>query len=245
MGLHDLPLVGVQRGRLVQDPVGDPDLADVMEQRAPLEVAQLTPLDAELPGEPHGVAGHPTGVPLGLRVAAVQGVDQAVQHVSAPLMHPALQLLVEPAERLVLLADEPVQSRVVAGDLDGVDHLRQHAQHLGLRPWLGHQPMDLNAVDRLHRGPKFALAGDQDPPGAGLDHRHPLEKVDAVDLRHAPVGQDHLNLVGRQVAEGGQRLIEDLQPVVGVPQRTPQCAQLQGIVVEVEDACRVGHPPAP
>ena len=47
--VHDHPLVAVQPLLLEQDVVGDADLADVMEQAAPLERLELGVADPHLP----------------------------------------------------------------------------------------------------------------------------------------------------------------------------------------------------
>ena len=60
--LHDLPLLVVEGAGLLQDALGDPDLADVVEEGADLDGIELGAGVAEPPSERDGDGGDPLGV---------------------------------------------------------------------------------------------------------------------------------------------------------------------------------------
>ena len=92
---HLRPLAFVERSRLEQDGVTHADLADVVQRGPPLDVVELAPRDAHLPGQAPRVAPDPARVPLRLRVAQVQRRHQPVQQVRGPLLDQRVQPLVD------------------------------------------------------------------------------------------------------------------------------------------------------
>ena len=72
MLLHLAPLVGIERARLEQDPVGDADLPDVVEQEAPLEARIVDERGLDLEREPDAVGRDALGVAARAEVARVE-----------------------------------------------------------------------------------------------------------------------------------------------------------------------------
>ena len=60
--LDDLELLVRERPRLVQDLGGNPDLADVVEERRELEPLERVPVEAELAADEQRHVGDPAGV---------------------------------------------------------------------------------------------------------------------------------------------------------------------------------------
>src|SRR2546423_877312 len=60
--LHNLPLVLVEWTGLVQDPLGDPDLADVVQKRSDLDRVEIGPCVAEPGRERDGHLGDTLGM---------------------------------------------------------------------------------------------------------------------------------------------------------------------------------------
>ena len=87
---HDRPLLGRQRARLEQDGVGDADLADVVQQHAVGEVAQVLLRHAVLAGGGQRVAVHAARVGLGADVARVEGGAQRLQRRPVRLLQLAI-----------------------------------------------------------------------------------------------------------------------------------------------------------
>ena len=91
---HLVPLLLVEWAGLEQNRVAYPDLADVVQHRAALDVVQLSPAKSQLMGQPAGVQPHPARMPLRLRVPQVQGRDQTVEQVVGAFLHQTIQLAV-------------------------------------------------------------------------------------------------------------------------------------------------------
>ena len=81
VGLHDRPLLVVERARLVDDLVRDRDLADVVQQRAELGGAAGVLVDPEPVGDGHGELDDVLGVLAGVGVV---GLDDVAQQQSRP-----------------------------------------------------------------------------------------------------------------------------------------------------------------
>ena len=76
VGLHQRPLLVVQLAGLVDDRVGDVDLADVVQQRAELGLAPHVLADAELLGDAHREVDDVLGVVAGVLVVVLEQVAQ-------------------------------------------------------------------------------------------------------------------------------------------------------------------------
>ena len=142
---HELPLLGVQRPRLVQHAVRDADLADVVQVSHVLDSAQVLLGPAELASEQRHVGGHPAGVPQGVVVLDVQRRAQGPQVaqvqvadlvVEAGVGHGQSGLLAEPAGEIALLLAE----RALAAALDADElaertvAVQERYEHQGLPP---------------------------------------------------------------------------------------------------------------
>ena len=105
--LHQRPLVVVQRAGLVDDRVGDHDLADVVQQRRQLDVVALALVEPQLVGDLQRQRDDAARVvAAGVLVGLLQQV--AEQHRDAAVGAAQLERLVEP---LVALAREQRQQR--------------------------------------------------------------------------------------------------------------------------------------
>ena len=74
VGLDDRPLVGVELAGLVDDLLGDRDLADVVQEGAELEVAALLGARAELVGDCQSEADDALAVLAGVAVVGLDDV---------------------------------------------------------------------------------------------------------------------------------------------------------------------------
>ena len=136
MAPHDLPLGRRERARLEQDGVRNPDLADVVQQHAVLEVAQRAIRHSVRARDGERIAAHPARVrvgadvprvdrrPQGLQRRAVRVLEAAQRALEIPrrLRHPTLE------QRLMLAAldqELAVVQRALRGmnQLGGVDGL--------------------------------------------------------------------------------------------------------------------------
>ena len=84
VGLDDLVLVGVQLAGLVEDLERNLELADVVQQRRPLQLVDLVLVQAEFVADHVGVGPHSLGVPPGSTVVQTQCGDQ-LQHMLGSL----------------------------------------------------------------------------------------------------------------------------------------------------------------
>ena len=84
VGLDDLVLVCVQLAGLVEDLERNLELADVVQQRCPLQLVDLVLVQAEFVADHVGVGPHPLGMPSGSTVVLTQCGDQ-LQHVLGSL----------------------------------------------------------------------------------------------------------------------------------------------------------------
>ena len=73
---HQLPLLGVEPAGLVEDLVGDPDLADVVEQRDRADLVGRAAVQAEAAGDRAGELVDLVGVAAGVAVARLEGGGQ-------------------------------------------------------------------------------------------------------------------------------------------------------------------------
>ena len=129
VGLDDLPLVGVEPAGFVDDPVGDGDLADVVQERPEFEVATLLGFESELVAKGERELHH---APRMLTGVAVVGLDDIAQHQGgAAVGGVELDQTLDP---LVALAGEDGQQRQQReGGEDHrrslVDVFRNHERH--------------------------------------------------------------------------------------------------------------------
>ena len=131
--VHHLALFAGQAVRLQQDVVRDADLADVVEQAAPLDGLHLARAQAHHPADVRGDLLDPPAVVGGLRIALVHGMGQGLDGLGEHLAHLDEALIGEadhvqrqgiqrggpPADSLVRLGHEPRKWR--QGDKAGDD----------------------------------------------------------------------------------------------------------------------------
>src|SRR5262245_41696516 len=177
MRAHDLPFLGRERSRLQQDRVRNADLADVVQEHAVSEVAQLTLGDPVLARGGQRVAVHAARVGLGADVARVECRAERFQGRSIR----RLQLAVGGGEVMCGLLYARLQHRLVLATLD--QELSALERTLG-----GDQ--QLVDVDRLHDevvgaqlealdgGLDVGGAGENDDRGVAVDLTHLLEQLD-------------------------------------------------------------------
>src|SRR6185503_21259978 len=72
--LDDAPLDAVERPRLEEDAVGDPDLPDVVEQEAPFDRRVVDQRWIELERQPRRIGADAAGMRVGLSVARLECV---------------------------------------------------------------------------------------------------------------------------------------------------------------------------
>ncbi len=145
--LHDVPLVAGERAGLAQDAVGDRHLADVVEQRAPLDRLPLVRRLAQRARQGQRVERHPEGVAGGLVVPRVGGGDHRADRLDVGALARPLRLFERHQQRAEGLLDEAhvaVAARAAEAALEtaGPGHLRHG---------LGHAPQ--RHRDALHRQP--------------------------------------------------------------------------------------------
>ena len=226
---HLHPLLAGEGPVLEQDPVGDGDLPDVVEQRAALDDPEIGLGDAHLEGQPPRVPRHPLGVGSRARVPRVEGAHEALQEGLGALPDNLLQVQVLAPELLrKLLVPAPERRRV--------GRLGHRRDQFHLAGWLLDDAVHLARVDGLHDDVGVRMAGAEDAgrPGAAGD-RH-LEEGDAVHLGHDEVGDDDVGPLELDRGEGreGARVAGGGEP--GPLQHLGQQFQDQRVVVDDEDA---------
>ena len=87
MGVHHHPLVARQPVLLLEDAVGHADLADVVEEAAPLEGLELRLRDVHLLADVDGDRLHPMAVLAGERIPLVDGPGQRPDGLGEHLAH--------------------------------------------------------------------------------------------------------------------------------------------------------------
>ncbi len=78
MAFGDLPLAVIEHARLVEDVLGDDQLADVVQQGAAAQVVEVPLVHVELTGELDGPVGDALGVSLGLAPGGLEGARPAL-----------------------------------------------------------------------------------------------------------------------------------------------------------------------
>ena len=73
---HPPPLVVGQRAGLVENRIGDRDLADVVEQESELDLGRVGPRQTTRPGDLDSIRGDPLGVLARIRIARLDRVRQ-------------------------------------------------------------------------------------------------------------------------------------------------------------------------
>ena len=145
VGLHELPLVGLERALLEQDAIGDGDLADVVHRRRVQQQLDVGVAQPRRPAELGAHAAHPRDVHAGVVVARLGGVAE-----------PAHDLELALAQVGGALAHRGLQARVVARDLLLGQRQRagQRAEHPARRARVGGQhavEVRLGDLERLGR----------------------------------------------------------------------------------------------
>ncbi len=206
MRVHLLPLLGVERTRLREHAVGDPDLADVVQHAREPHALHVLLLEAELPRHQLRVA------PDGVRVLAGAGVAD-VERLGERDHGGELERAVALGARL----------RERAGHLVAVDHRAVAAELLGggHRAIGGAQQAD--GVGAVHR------AG-----GHSEAHRHSHGRVGKGAVRGAPEALGHderAALIGLRKQEG-ELLAADARRLVdaSLPLEAVRRHELQGDV---------------
>lgn len=72
MGAHDLPFAFGELSVFKQNGIGDTDLADIVQQRAPVDLAQLPRVRGEVLRQHQGIAGNAFRVQSGLTLARIK-----------------------------------------------------------------------------------------------------------------------------------------------------------------------------
>ena len=184
VGLHDRPLVVVERAGLVDDLVGHRDLADVVQQRAHLGLAPHVLADAELVGDLDRQLDDVLGVVAGVLVVLLEQVaqEQGGAAVGAAELEAALDA------RVALAAEADEQRRE-----------REHEQRADRRVGGGDRGQQaereqeaVDAARELHLGQRLA---DGDARGGAQAHR----EVGTVERQLCRERRD----VGRQVLPAG------------------------------------------
>ena len=92
VGLHDHPLLGGERSRLVEDRVGDPDLADVVQERRELHPADLIRGQLHLDGDDAGESGDPGRMAPRVGIPRVDGGGQRLHRGKVELAETSVML---------------------------------------------------------------------------------------------------------------------------------------------------------
>ena len=113
VGLEDAPLGLGQGPRLAENPVGDPDLADVVKEEAVLDARLLDEPGLDRPGQLHRIALHTVGVSIRAEVLRLECRRQGTDGLAiGGLDQGALSLLeLEQAPEVLRVADELLLGR--------------------------------------------------------------------------------------------------------------------------------------
>ena len=130
--LHHLPLLVVERARLVEDALRDPDLADVVQEGADLDRIELVALVAEAFGERDGDVGDALRVAAGVVVLCLHRASQRADRLDELLP----DLLDEPGalDRSRELGEDRVAEAVPALTLELRTIFRCAGRRFGRRP---------------------------------------------------------------------------------------------------------------
>jgi hypothetical protein len=140
MLLHDVPFVVGERSDLAQDLIGHHHLADVVEQRSPLDRLQLLAVDAHRLGQGGGIEGDAERVAGRLVVAGIRGRHHGADRLDVGAFAGVQRFLQRGRQRPQGLLDQPHLGaapgrREVAAELARARHLgqgqRQPAQWTG------------------------------------------------------------------------------------------------------------------
>jgi hypothetical protein len=216
---HERPLVGVQRGRLAEDRVGDGDLADVVQLGRAGDLVELLAPHAEAARDGDGQLGDGAGVLAQRGLARVQGADEDVARLLADRRRLAVLARVH-----ALVGDAQRRGRVLGLVRE------QHGPVGG-----GHG----EALPRLGQGAGRAVEDRLDLVLAGRDEGAELVAAEAVGL--AVLGDGELELrpeagqegVAGEVAEG---VVVVLEAVEVEEQEDPRRAVARGLQLDLEVA---------
>ncbi len=129
------PFVLVQRARLEQDPLGDGDLTDVVQQRAEAQTLATLGVETEAPSHGHNVVADLVGVGAQVRVLDPDGLGQHPHHrdirvtqlaLQAPVLQHCPGLIAQRQQDVVVELAEPARAigtghhaEQHVGDVDG------------------------------------------------------------------------------------------------------------------------------
>src|SRR5579863_8436464 len=102
MLLHLRALLAVELAALEQDPVRNTDLADVVQQKAPLEAGVIGERGRDLERQTHRVRAHPRAVVARAKVARVERLSQDDERLSVGLIEQLVLAMADVDETLKL-----------------------------------------------------------------------------------------------------------------------------------------------
>jgi len=177
VGVHDVPLVVCERARLLQDAVGHPDLADVVQQRDLLELEQRFGAQLKPSTDREGEVDDAVGVVAGVAVAGSEGRHQRADQLGR---HSRALMLLSELLLLELTADQPCDQR---------DEL-----HVALI-----QPR-ARAVTDARQAAEDGAVPQLDRPGDVRADARPLGGLEVIDAQIAPrVGDEAVDPAGAQL----------------------------------------------
>src|SRR5438132_7652306 len=239
---HLVPLLLIQRSGLEQHRIAHADLADVVQQGAHLDGAQLVPVpDAQLLRDPAREPRNAPRMPLRLRVPVVEHRDHSVEQVGGALLHQALEALVEGGQLRVLRLYDRGQLPVLLPQRVGVERLAHGTEQLDAVPGLGEDAEDLAVVHRVDGGAEVVRGGEQDADGLGLQGLGLREELRAGHARHHVVGGEYLErLLAKPVERLGRIGAGDHLVARGL-EGALQCMQDGRLIVDDEEAFDLRH----
>ena len=174
--------LGGQRTGLVEHFLADPDLADVVDVAAQLDLADQVLSEPERARRAAGIGRDTHRVAARVGILRFQGFGQGLDAPDEQFLEPALlrrDPLLEPVLVFAILENQ-------AAFLEGLAHPGAHLLEL--------KRLD-DVIHRAHRqradgGIDVGVTGDHDDRDVGVAPAHFPEEVDAVHLRHLHVGHD-------------------------------------------------------
>ena len=134
--------------------------------------------------------------------------------------------------------DQPLDG---AGLVDVLAGLADRLEDVVGLPWLLQEAEDARAVDGADQRRRIGIAGEHDPGDVGLEAAQLLQHLHAAHVRHALVGDHHVEIdLLRQL----QRLRPRLRLVDGVPglEEVAQHREVRALVVDDQDSAAAGFP---
>ena len=255
MALDLQPLAGVERPGLVQDRVGDAELAEVVEDARRPHALDPRRREAELARDLLAVAPDRLRVARGGDVAEVERLGE--QHRRRQLLRPAAALgvpqRVEHLERLRVVHDAAVAAEPLGGVQRAVGGPHQLAGVARLRPAAGTptetdtgQPKVANSPRTSSRTCSAAASAAASPaPGSTSANSSPPSRVGTSASRAA--GAQHLGEAAQDVVAGvvAERVVDALEVVEVDHQQRQLAARAELVEVPVDrelEAAAVAQP---